>query len=64
MRIFEIEDEVIKMIRKSQKQFIDKYSAGSLQEIDQKIVRELYDKKNIKALTGRQALDFCQRLQE
>ena len=58
-----IEDEVVNTIRRNQKEFIDKYSCGSLDDDDKRAVNEIYEKKNIKALTGKSALQFCQRLQ-
>ena len=64
IRTFEIEEGIINMIRKSQKEFIDKYSEGNVEEKDQNAIKEIYERKNFKALTGKEALDFCERLQQ
>ena len=46
-------------MRRSQKEFIDQFSLGYMEEGDKKIIKDIYVNKNIKALTGKWALNFC-----
>jgi hypothetical protein len=53
LHIVEIERKLIQSLQKSQEEFISKYAMKDLGDNFQKILTEIYERKNVKALSGK-----------
>ena len=59
MRVFKVEETLIKKIKKIQLRTLDKFSSLIFTNRLEKIFEDIYLKKNLKALTGSEAVNIC-----
>ena len=64
MKVFKAEDSLIKKIKKIQLRTIEKFSSFIFEKKIQQIVEDIYVKRKLKALTGKEAVNICSYLQQ
>ena len=63
MEILKIEEEFIQGFRKQQRESIHSFVAGWFRNNGVEVIRQIYDDKNYRALTGYEAMQFCKEIQ-
>jgi hypothetical protein len=61
--IFRAEEEFIEALRRSRKEFTERFVMGKNSEEGSKCIRRIYEGKSSEALTGKQAKEMCNELQ-
>ena len=64
VQIMKVEDDMVKIIRKSQKDLIIKCMTELIDEGAKEIIDDIYSKKDADALSGQEAYDICEELQD
>ena len=53
LKLFEIEQKFIEDIRKSQREFIDRYGFGHLEERHSRIIKNIFEEKKYESVSGK-----------
>jgi hypothetical protein len=61
--IFRAEEEFIEALRRSRKEFTERFVMGKNSEEGSKCIRRIYEEKSFEVLTGKQAKEMCIELQ-
>jgi hypothetical protein len=64
LNVCEIENDFIAELHNSREKLTDRYRFGDLEEKYLKIVEEIYVRRNSKCMIGKDAEEFCRRLEE
>ena len=59
-----IEQEHFVSLQKNRKELMEKYSAGTLNISEEKVVEEIYKKKNVEGVSGKEAEKLYSKIKE